>query len=1356
MADEKQILNFYNMNDEKNTEISYDLSQRYQLITHHTSTFIAFTTLDVNPVFTYVNPAYEKMIGIDDKSLAGKYFFDFIHQEDRHQIIKVLMKYVDVKINGIKDSNLSHTAQPLEYRVRDVSGCWHTLQCTVSAYDDEFLFISKDCTEQKTIEKTLRVSEDLLSKTFRISPQMITITSLKEGRYIDVNESFLHHIGFTRDEVVGRTSIELNLWVDPNDRNKFIQNMREKGVVRNFECKMRNKTGGIGNVLLFSEIITFKGEPCALTISMNITDQKRREDLIRENEQKMQRIIQGLPIAAFVIDASHQVLYWNKSLEELSNIRAEEIIGTENHWKAFYKKKKPCLADILIDGHLEDIGKWYSAKHTKSQVGNESYKVVDFFPNLGTDGKWLSATATIIRNSKGNLIGVLETIEDISERKKTEMALQENENKYRQIFDSASDGIVFLDLNGRIIDANQMATHIFGGKRQEVIGKHFKDLGILSIREIPQLLKNYALIMAGKTNAINITIKNQNGEQKFLETSSSVLWKNDKKIGVLAIVRDITKRKETENELRISEEKYRIVVENALESITVTQDGILRFVNQSSLNLTGYSNEDLINQPFTQFIHPDDRTMVLDYHTGRLHGKPIPVNYSFRIVTKKGLIKWVEIQSITITWNKKPAVLNFLRDITEQKNFQDALINSERKYRQLYDNLIDGSAAVDLEGKIVECNNTFTRMLGYTRDELKNITFQEITPNKWHSFEKKILDDQVKKRGYSDLYEKEYIKKDGTVFPVELQTYSIYDGSKKLSGFWAIVRDITKRQHTEKELQEKRQMLRLIMDTIPARIFWKDCASRYLGCNKAFAKDAGFHSVDEIRGKNDYDMGWAEQADLYRADDQLVIQSGHPKLNYEEPQTTPDGRKIWLRTSKVPLLDINNTIIGVLGTYDDITEKKQSEDILRRSEEKYRLVTENASDAIWTMDMNFRFTYISPSNEKILGYSTEDALNLSLEQLLTPESVDRVMETFATEMQIENNKEKDLTRYVTLELDEKRADGTILPIEVRMRFLRDADMNPIGIVGITRDITERKKQEEALKKSEEKFVKAFRLSPIAICITRMSDGKFIEVNDSLVKLSGYSRDELLTGTTVALNLWANSEDRNEVIDQLIKIGSVHDHEYRFRVKSGNVLMVRYSAEIFDFYGERCVLSIMDDITQQKNIEKSLKESEEKYRNIVENTKDVIMLTNPVGIISYISPACVHVLEYTPEDLVGKIPEIFYPDDVEKVQTALSAALKGNSGSNFEYRIVTKNGKTKWVSHSWSPIWNENHELKHIVSVVRNITESKHAEQVLKEKVEELEKYKTITVNREIKMVDLKREINELYKQLNMTPKYPNI
>ncbi len=127
-------------------------------------------------------------------------------------------------------------------------------------------------------------------------------------------------------------------------------------------------------------------------------------------------------------------------------------------------------------------------------------------------------------------------------------------------------------------------------------------------------------------------------------------------------------------------------------------------------------------------------------------------------------------------------------------------------------------------------------------------------------------------------------------------------------------------------------MLQTVLDTIPVRVFWKDRDSRYLGCNRLFAADAGLDGPEAILGKLDADLGWREQSELYRADDLAVMTSGQPKRGYEEPQTTPDGGRIWLRTSKIPLRSVAGETIGVLGTYEDITESKNAEEERRRLE----------------------------------------------------------------------------------------------------------------------------------------------------------------------------------------------------------------------------------------------------------------------------------------------------------------------------------------------------------------------------------------------------------------------------------------
>ncbi|MGA2228945.1 MAG: PAS domain-containing protein [Syntrophobacteraceae bacterium] len=144
-------------------------------------------------------------------------------------------------------------------------------------------------------------------------------------------------------------------------------------------------------------------------------------------------------------------------------------------------------------------------------------------------------------------------------------------------------------------------------------------------------------------------------------------------------------------------------------------------------------------------------------------------------------------------------------------------------------------------------------------------------------------------------------------------------------------KDNEERKRMEEELRESKQMLHLVLDTVPVRVFWKDHSLNYLGCNRPFALDAGLQSSEQIVGRSDFEMAWGEQAQLYRSDDRMVMETGRPKLGYEEPQTAPSGDRIWLRTSKVPLFDAKGEIKGVLGTYEDITVHKRAEEALQKA-----------------------------------------------------------------------------------------------------------------------------------------------------------------------------------------------------------------------------------------------------------------------------------------------------------------------------------------------------------------------------------------------------------------------------------------
>jgi PAS domain S-box-containing protein len=292
------------------------------------------------------------------------------------------------------------------------------------------------------------------------------------------------------------------------------------------------------------------------------------------------------------------------------------------------------------------------------------------------------------------------------------------------------------------------------------------------------------------------------------------------------------------------------------------------------------------------------------------------------------LRKWFKISAYAPQTGYFVAIFE---DVTDRRKTEKDLKENEERYRFLHEQSGVGIGYYAPDGTVISYNNQALRNIGMKREDAIGKSIFDLFPKadaeKYFDRIKQALavDGMIE---FSDLLDLPV----GRVY--FLSTFmKICNERGEPIGVQIISKDITKLKQAEKELQEAKQVIEGVINAIPVRVFWKDKDLKYLGCNAVFARDAGFTDPKELIGKDDFQMGWRDQAELYRADDRQVIDSGQAKLNIDEPQTTPDGRTIWLLTSKIPYKDADGKISGVIGTYMDISELKQAEAESRRAKE---------------------------------------------------------------------------------------------------------------------------------------------------------------------------------------------------------------------------------------------------------------------------------------------------------------------------------------------------------------------------------------------------------------------------------------
>ena len=387
----------------------------------------------------------------------------------------------------------------------------------------------------------------------------------------------------------------------------------------------------------------------------------------------------------------------------------------------------------------------------------------------------------------------------------------------------------------------------------------------------------------------------------------------------------------------------------------------------------------------------------------------------------------------------------------------------------------------------------------------------------------------------------------------------------------------TAQKYTAELSQTSLQLLPLIMNNIPQAVFWKDRKLVYLGCNRAFAEDAGFSSPEEVVGKTDFDMPWRDQAELYRADDWRVLKNGEPKLNYEEPQTTPEGGTIWLSTSKIPVQQ-NGQVVAVLGMYEDITERKQVEQTLQESEALYSSVVNQANDGVTIIQNNIS-KYANKVLADMLGYTLEELQDKPFVDCVAPES--RPLVTGRVKARLAGD---DVSAVYEARL--LRKDGTVFDAELSAGVIqyhgKSAD------VGLIRDITDRKQAEKAIQDSEERFRRFTEATDEGLVFHEQ--GKIVDANPAALAMFHLSDRTEFIGKSLLEFLVTES---HQMVLKQMQLETVEPYEVECIRRDGSTFPVETSTRTYKIDDRTLRATSVRDITVRKHLEEQIQTAYER-------------------------------------------------------------------------------------------------------------------------------------------------------------------
>lgn len=778
---------------------------------------------------------------------------------------------------------------------------------------------------------------------------------------------------------------------------------------------------------------------------------KKESEQVTMAHQELRMLFENIDEVFFSVDVE------NRQLLQIS-IACHKVYG---YTPTDFFTSPSLMKEIVLEEDRKIV-----AEQEKKLRNGHSVIYVNRIRHKNGDIRWIETKITPTLNANKRLVRTDGVASDITERKNAEVRLQESEAQIKAIFNAAPDAIIILNEQGEITRWDSKSENLFGWTQEEVLGKRLSEVIIPArlrnaheehLGKILQLKKSQ---VSGKTTEVRAVDRNNREFDISLSISPSFVKNNYSFIG---FIRDITEKKHAQELIQSSEKRFRSLIENNEDAICLTDASHhFIYVSPAVQRMTGFLPEENLNKKIWTHIHQDDLEKCEKLFAELEKNPFVPFPFQVRILHKDGHYIWIEgtLNNLLPDSSVNAIVANY-RDITKRKQAENAIQQSESKYRDLFEQMLDGVYKSSGSGKFLDVNPAMVKMLGYdSKEELLSIDIKSQLYFNTSDRDNAVQQDNAEGRAVFRLK-----KKDGNEIWVEDRGRYILDENGKPMFHEGILRDVTKRIYTENQLRrserETADYKKALDQSLIVAITDQSGIIRY--ANENFCRISKY-KAKELTGCDHRILSSSYHSEDFMENMFATVSRGEVWRN-EVKNKAKDGSYYWVDTTIVPFLNEDNEPYQYLSISVDITERKLAEESLLANERKFRSLIENSADMISMMDATGKFTYVSPEIVKRFEFSFEECMQMRALDIIHP---------------IDANAYQKLMTEVLMSpsvpiagpiIRNKRKDGSYLWVEGTITNLLTLD-GVNAIVTNFRDITQRKEQQDALEKTNAELTKS--------------------------------------------------------------------------------------------------------------------------------------------------------------------------------------------------------------------------------------------------------------------------------------------